>query len=252
MLIQETNNTVVWLRPEPIIAKVATRADSADRLIREHHVVSALDRLGAPVGPPVPGVQPVRHPATGFLVTLWQRFDHDPSLEPPGAAVGESLRDVHDALSACGVQLPSFQVGLERARAALFDDRRAAALSPSDRTFLRASFDDLVANVAQHRFEERALHGEPHDGNRLLTKSGLRWIDFEAACWGPVEWDLAFLPDDARGAFAKIDTDLLAVLQILNSARVATWCWVQYRFPEMRWHAEFHLEVVRRWRRERH
>lgn len=47
VLIQETNNTVVWMRPEPIIAKVATRTDSADGLIREHQLVSALDRLGA-------------------------------------------------------------------------------------------------------------------------------------------------------------------------------------------------------------
>lgn len=63
---------------------------------------------------------------------------------------------------------------------------------------------------------------------------------------------LAFLPADARDAFANVDSDLLGLLQIRNSARVATWCSVQYRFPEMRWHAEFHLEVVRKWSRERH
>jgi hypothetical protein len=29
VLVQETNNTVVWLYPEPVIAKVATRREAA-------------------------------------------------------------------------------------------------------------------------------------------------------------------------------------------------------------------------------
>jgi hypothetical protein len=34
----------------------------------------------------------------------------------------------------------------------------------------------------------------------------------------------------------------------LNSARVATWCAVQARFPEMRRHGAHHLNIVRsRW-----
>jgi hypothetical protein len=38
VLIQESNDTVVWLPPQPVIAKVATPADSAEVLIREHEV----------------------------------------------------------------------------------------------------------------------------------------------------------------------------------------------------------------------
>lgn len=49
--IQETNNTVVWLRPHAIIAKVAMRRESANALIREHRVVSKLHELGAEVAP---------------------------------------------------------------------------------------------------------------------------------------------------------------------------------------------------------
>jgi hypothetical protein len=41
-LIQETNPTVVWLRPHPIIAKVGTRWDSAAALRHEYEVASAL------------------------------------------------------------------------------------------------------------------------------------------------------------------------------------------------------------------
>lgn len=251
VLIQETNNTVVWLAPHPVIAKVATRAESAEDLIREHQVATALDRLGAPVGAPVKGFSPIQHQSTGFVVTLWQRLPHDPDAEASAREVGRSLSSVHEALSRCGVPLPSFQAGIERARRALADDRQISTLSQDDRTFLRDAFDALMDELAVHSFEQRALHGEPHDGNYLLTDAGLRWIDFESACWGPVEWDLAFVASEACEAFPGVDRDLLQLLRTLNSAHVATWCWSRYQLPEMRWRAQRHLNVVQMWRTPR-
>lgn len=245
VVIQETNHTVVWLQPHAVIAKVGTRRDSADGLLLEHRVASALDRLGAAVAAPLAGVSPVRHPDTGCVVTLWQRLAHDPNAEPAGMTVGRSLRDLHGALSAENLQLPSFRDGLDRARLALFDDRRIGALPRDDRTLLRNAFEALVAEVEGHASNEQPLHGEPHDANLLVTPGGLRWIDFEAACRGPLEWDLAFLSADACAQFPRTDHELLRVLRTLNSARVATWCWVRYQHPDMRWHAHHHLEIVR-------
>ena len=86
----------------------------------------------------------------------------------------------------------------------------------------------------------------PHDGNLLATPGGLRWIDLESVCLGPLGWDLAFLEEDAASFFTGVDDDLLALLRVLNSALVATWCWSRVEYPEMRWHAEFHLERVKR------
>lgn len=245
VVIQDTNNTVVWLRPHDVIAKAGTSGDSADGLLLEHRVASALDRLGAAVARTVAGVAPVRHTDTGCVVTLWERLDRDPNAQPPGMTVGRSLRDLHGALSAGNLQLPSFRVGLDRARRALFDDRRIGALRRDDRMLLRGAFETLVAEVEGHAFSEQALHGEPHDGNLLVTTGGLRWIDFEAACRGPLEWDLAFLSADACTQFPHTDHELLRLLRSLNSARVAIWCWVRYQHPDMRWHAHHHLEIVR-------
>jgi hypothetical protein len=78
-----------------------------------------------------------------------------------------------------------------------------------------------------------------------VTRSGIRWIDFESVCRGPLEWDLAFMSDDARASFDGVDEDLLDLLSLLNRARVATWCGIQARFPEMRWHGEHHLAALR-------
>jgi len=144
------------------------------------------------------------------------------------------------------VTLPSFRLDLEHARRALADELGIAALAPADRVLLRGAFDDLLLDLDDRALTKRALHGEPHDGNFLITPSGLRWIDFESACQGPLEWDLAFLSEDARSAFAGVNHDLLQLLETLNSARVATWCWVQAQFPNMRRQGEYHLERVRR------
>ncbi len=246
VLVQETNNTVIWFAPHAIIAKVGTHSGSGERLVREHALASELATRSAPVASPLPGAAPVRDADTGFVVTLWCRLDHDQSARVSEPAVGASLRELHDALTVCGVGLPSFRLDLERARRALSDDVRLAALAPADRAFLRGAFDDLLDALDDRPLTERALHGEPHEGNLLITPAGLRWIDFESACRGPLEWDLAFLSEGARSAFEDVDDDLLQLLKTLNSARVATWCWVQARFPEMRWHGEHHLERVRR------
>jgi hypothetical protein len=248
VLIQETNNTVVWLRPNPIIAKVGTHADSADRLILEHRVASALTAVGAPTASPLSDVPPMRDNESGFVVTLWERLTKDSNRVVSGEQVGRSLGLVHEAMTRITVELPSVRICLERTRTALFDDARMAALATEDRDFLRHAFAELMLRLDDHTFTEQGLHGEPHDGNLLTTPEGLRWIDFEDACRGPLEWDLAFLTDEGRSVFKNIDRPLLELLTTLNSARVATWCWVQARFPEMRTHGEHHLDLVRsRW-----
>lgn len=161
VLVQETNNTILWLTPHEIIAKVGTHADSGDALIREHAIASELAARDAPLAPPLPGGAPVRHAETGYVVTLWCRLDHDPSVRVSELAVGASLRSLHAALELCSVMLPSFRLGLERARRALADDSRLAALNPADRTFLRTAFDGLLTELDDRTLTERALHGEP-------------------------------------------------------------------------------------------
>ena len=77
LLVQETNNTVVWLRPHAVIAKVGTRSHSTEALTLEHRVSTELAAEGAPIAPPVENVGPVVDEETTLLVTLWRRLDHD-------------------------------------------------------------------------------------------------------------------------------------------------------------------------------
>lgn len=249
VVLQETNNTVVWLRPHAIIAKVGRCRRKAAPLMREHAVAISLAANNAPIAPPVKDASPTRDEETGYMVTLWHRLDHDPERTIPPTLLGESLRQLHQHLAHYESLLPSFLDKIRLARDALGNDRIMAALGEEDRSMLRGSLDQLVADLEGYSFTERNLHGEPHDRNLLVTQGGPRWIDLEGACFGPVEWDLAFLPDDAVAVFPSVDRDLLVLLQTLNSARVATWCWARADLKEMRGHGEYHLEVVRRQRR---
>lgn len=138
------------------------------------------------------------------------------------------------------------QEKLGQTRAVLADDQMMSALPEAERSMLRTAFDRLGSELDERRgYVEQPLHGEPHRANLLSTPEGLRWIDLEGACTGPLEWDLAFLPDAAIAVFAAVDFEMLDLLRTLNSARVATWCWARWEFEEMRWHARHHLEQVR-------
>jgi Ser/Thr protein kinase RdoA (MazF antagonist) len=251
LVLQETNNTIVWLRPHSVIAKVGKWRHSEESLVREHAVGTALAVRGAPIAPPVPGVGPKRDEETGFTVTLWTRLDNDPNGVVAALEVGRSLRELHQALMLYEGDLPSFETSLDLARAALWNDQAMAALPRSDRSLLRRALDRLREDVQRYDYLERPLHGEAHEGNVLITRAGLRWIDFEGVCMGPLEWDLAFLPEDALEVFPEPDEHLLGLLRTLNSARVATWCFARWEFEEMRSHGEYHLEQVRRAESER-
>jgi Ser/Thr protein kinase RdoA (MazF antagonist) len=64
---------------------------------------------------------------------------------------------------------------------------------------------------------EQLLHGEPHPGNVLGTKTGLLFIDLETCCRGPVEFDPAHVPEDVSKRYAGADADLLGECRVLGS-----------------------------------
>ena len=111
------------------------------------------------------------------MVTLWQRIDFDPERVVTPNEVGESLRELHEALARYDGNLPDLQVSLDLARAALADDEQMKSLPDPDRSLLRDAFDRLREEAGTHGYAERPLHGEAHDRNLLSTPDGLRWID---------------------------------------------------------------------------
>jgi hypothetical protein len=244
-LLSETNNVVVWLRPHPVVAKVGRWPDSGERLLLEHDVATVLAESDAPLVRPLRGLAPVTDEATGFIVTLWDRLDAVAGTAIDAVEHGKSLRGLHAHLARYDGELPGLRRDVDRARRALNDDGMTRALAPDDRDVLRRAIDSLLPRVDGVGAVERPLHGEPHGANLLATSAGPTWIDLENVCRGPIEWDLAFLPEEALAVFDEADPDLVESMRTLNSARTATWCWMRVDVGDMRWHAEHHLRAVR-------
>jgi thiamine kinase-like enzyme len=72
---------------------------------------------------------------------------------------------------------------------------------------------------------DQLLHGEPHPGNLLSTSAGLLFTDFETCCRGPIEFDVAHVPDEVSRLYPDIDQVLLQQCRRLVLAIVASWRW---------------------------
>jgi hypothetical protein len=70
---------------------------------------------------------------------------------------------------------------------------------------------------------EQLLHGEPHPGNVLSTNNGPLFVDLETCCRGPVEFDLAHVPEKVSEHYGGIDQGLLRECRQLVLAMVAAW-----------------------------
>ena len=75
------------------------------------------------------------------------------------------------------------------------------------------------------RAPEQLLHGEPHPGNVLNTKYGPLFIDFENTARGPVEYDLAWVPEEVSEGSPDADQDLLDECRGVVMAIIAMHRW---------------------------
>jgi hypothetical protein len=92
--------------------------------------------------------------------------------------------------------LPVFTLQIEEAAALLRVPENVPLLPESDRVFLLGLYEKVSADIGMASLSYQPLHGECHVGQAISSASGLRWLDFEAACLGPKEWDLAALDEE--------------------------------------------------------
>ena len=243
LVLQQTNNVVVWLRPHPVVAKVGRWPHSAEVLAREVAVAQHLATTGAPSAAPI---GPLRIDGPGGLpVSLWERIEEVEGATLDEIELARALASLHEGLRSLPPGLPSFLWAIDLAAATLADDHRMQSLDAARLAPLRERMARWAASARDlQEADAQVLHGEPHAGNVILTAAGPCFVDFESTCTGPLEWDLASLPPGVAAATSGVDHELLATLRLLNSARVATWGWANASDPIMRAHGEHHLARV--------
>lgn len=237
-VLDQSNNVVV--RVDDIVLKVG--ADHAG-IRREVDVAGAAARAGGPVVGPICDVVDVGP----FALSAWPYIRRDASSADDSTGL-RALHNLHRALARTTVPLPRLVDRFGEVRDLLDDIASTRALGSADRALLRAAIDVVAADVAD--CHEGVLHAEPHDRNRLTVGGVVLYIDFEAACLGPVEWDLAYFSDDVvELVWPSHDANLRRRLQVGVSACVSTFCWrhvtARPADNEMLWHAQHHLSRVR-------
>ncbi len=235
-VLHQSNNVVI--RFADVVLKV-----SSDFAMAERDVVVA-SHVSATGGP---ALAPLLAPIIDgdFSISAWPYLPD--GLEITASDAGEALRQLHRTLVGVPTDLPPLSSRFDQVAAVLADPRATAALDPRDRAVLRSAIDTVAPATAG----AAVLHTEPHDRNRLRRDGQVVYIDFEAASIGPIEWDLAYLPDNVvQDIWPDHDPLLRATLTIGVSACVSIACWRHVTArpgdAEMRWHAEHHLDAVRR------
>ena len=233
-----------------LVAKVRrAQAGSSDAqaMAREVAVARQLADLGAPVAPPSGAPPAGPHFHNGLAVTLWPHIDGRPLTDRDAHAAVRALRDVHAGLARYSGGLPHLTDAFDGCVRTLCDPELAPRLTPEDRTFLLAEHQRFRAQFDRFDFEAIALHGDVRLANALVTREGVVWLDFEAACVGPLERDLTQFRGQALKDVAPIDRSMLRLMRDYGAACVAVWCWADPQpTATVAEAAAFHLASLRR------
>jgi hypothetical protein len=224
IVLNNSNRLALRLLPCDVLARVAPgshrrvaqfEVDLAQRLADTEGPVAALE----------PRVEPRVYERDGFAVTLWAYYEPVTAREVSPADYARALGRLHAAMRTLDVSTPHFTDRVAEAQRLVASRDHTPALADADRELLGDTLRSRRRAIGDRGATEQLLHGEPHPGNVLHTKNGLLFIDLETCCRGPVEFDLAHVPEDVSARYPDADQDLVRECRGLVLAMVAAWRW---------------------------
>ena len=191
----------------------------------EVEVARRLAETDSPVASLDPRVEPCVYVRDRFVITLWTYYEPVSPSDVAPADYAQALERLHAGMRHVDVIAPHFTDRVAEAQSLVGSRARTPDLRDADRELLSTTLRELTRAIGQRDAAEQLLHGEPHPGNVLGTKDGLLFADLETCCRGPVEFDLAHVPEEVSTHYRGADQDLLRECRILMLAMVATWRW---------------------------
>jgi hypothetical protein len=223
IVLHNSNKLALRLLPCDVLARVAPVTEQVAQF--EIELAQRLAEAESPVAALEPRVEPRVYERDGFVVTLWTYYEPAPTREFSSVDYANALGRLHVGMRRLGVPAPHFTDRVEEALQLVVSRDQTPALAAADRQLLGNTLRHFRRVIGERGGAEQLLHGEPHPGNVLATKDGLRFIDLETCCRGPVEFDLAHTPEEVGGHYPGINEDLLRECRILVLAMVAAWRW---------------------------
>ncbi len=222
IVLHNSNKLALRLTPCDVFARVAPVGQEVAHF--EVELAQRLVEVGSPVCPLEPEVEARVYTCDGFTVTLWTYYEPvTPHVSP--ADYAKALELLHAGMRKVDVPSLRFTDRITQAEDVVADPGRSPELADADRVFLSSRLASLRRAIEERGAVEQLLHGEPHPGNLLSAKNGPLFIDLETCCRGPVEFDLAHVPESVCEHYPNVDQGLLDECRQLVLAMVAAWRW---------------------------
>jgi hypothetical protein len=221
IVLHASNRLALRLLPSDVLARVANEAHEAAQL--EVDLAVRLARTDTPVAALDPRVPPRVYERDGFVITLWTYYAAESSHEIAPAEYADALSRLHIGMHEVDLLTPHFTDRVKEAQTLVASLDRTPDLTDADQNLVAHTLTTVTRAIRELGAPEQLLHGEPHPGNVLNTKNGPLFIDLETCCRGPVEFDLAHVPDEVTDRYANVDRSLLRHCRLLALAMVAAW-----------------------------
>jgi hypothetical protein len=224
IVLNNSNRLVLRLMPCDVVARVAPMAYQASAEF-EVELARRLAETESPVAALEPRVEPRVHILDGFVMSVWTYHEPLPSRELPPADYLDALVRLHAGMRQIDVTAPHFTDRVADTQQAVTSRDVTPELTDTDRELLTNTLQSLRRTISDRGATEQVLHGEPHPWNVLSTKNGPLFIDFENCVRGPVEFDLAWAPEEVSEHYPGADQDLVGECRGLMLAIIATCRW---------------------------
>ncbi len=231
VVLHNSNKLALRLTPGSVLARVSHLGRDAQLEVER---AQRLIEVGCPVGAVEPHVDAEVYARGGFAVTLWIYYEPVAPQVPP-TDYADALLRLHAGMRKVEMESPRFTDRIAEAEQVMADPDLSPELAAADRVFLGDRLNALRRAIEDRGAVEQLLHGEPHPGNLLSTVDGPLFVDFETICRGPVEFDLAHVPEAVCDHYPGVDAVLLDECRQLVLAMVGAWRWqLGDQFPDRR------------------
>ena len=224
IVLNDSNRLVLRLMPCDVVARVAPMAYHASAEL-EVEVTGRLAETDSPVAALEPRVEPRVYVRDGFVIDMWTYYEPVPSRELPPADYAHVLARLHADMRKIDVTTPHFMDRVADTQQDVASRDVTPELPDADRELLANTLRSLRRSIIDRGAAEQLLHGEPHPWNVLSTKNGPLFIDFENSVRGPVEFDLAWVPQEVSEHYPDADQELVGECRGLMLAIVAACRW---------------------------
>lgn len=238
VVVHNSDRIAVRLTPCEVLARVARSSWQVSQEF-EAEIARRLAETGSPVGELEPRVEPGVYLRDAFAITLWTYYEPVVADRRGGAAseqlgmssdlapvdYAHALVRLHAGLRQIDLEAPHISARVAGWTEGVGDRQQTPELRDRDRELVSDTLRRVSAAMSGWGSGDQVLHGEPHPANVLSTRRGPLFIDLGTCQRGPVEYDLAYVPEEVAEHYPGASQDLVHQFRILMWAGVTTMRW---------------------------